>query len=204
MVSRRSRPADAGRPHDLDHAVARGAAYYGWAKHRGGLRIRGGTARAIMWASRRPGWPCPGPAAARALCVVPIGMEEGTEIDVPSDEIGLIVGEPAQFRFFSSSTRRGPARRRRCPPGSTDELEETDPLETTLPADRGHRRGLRAGPLPLEGHRIGRAGVLRERETTAAGSWSSACGMRRRSNEEHEKSRTQDPLRRGCPAAPNA
>src|SRR5206468_10519067 len=31
--------------HDLDHAVARGAAYYGWAKERGGVRIRGGTAR---------------------------------------------------------------------------------------------------------------------------------------------------------------
>src|SRR4029078_12199178 len=30
--------------HDLDHAVARGAAYYGWAKHHGGVRIRGGTA----------------------------------------------------------------------------------------------------------------------------------------------------------------
>src|SRR5690606_37797234 len=32
--------------HDLDYAVARGAAYYGWAKEHGGVRIRGGTARA--------------------------------------------------------------------------------------------------------------------------------------------------------------
>ncbi len=45
-------------------------------------------------------------AALRALCVVPIGMEEGTETDVPSDEIGLVVGEPAHFRFFSSSVER--------------------------------------------------------------------------------------------------
>ena len=30
---------------DLDHAVARGAAYYAWAKQHGGVRIRGGTAR---------------------------------------------------------------------------------------------------------------------------------------------------------------
>ena len=33
---------------DLDHAVARGAAYYGWAKQRGGMRIRGGTARGVL------------------------------------------------------------------------------------------------------------------------------------------------------------
>src|SRR5690606_14898864 len=31
--------------HDLAYAVARGAAYYGWIKQRGGMRIRGGTAR---------------------------------------------------------------------------------------------------------------------------------------------------------------
>ena len=53
------------------------------------------------------------PRPLRALCVVPNGMEEGSEADVPSDEIGLIVGEPAQFRFFSSSDPQvGPARRR--------------------------------------------------------------------------------------------
>ena len=93
--------------HDLDHAVARGAAYYGWAKNRGGLRIRGGTARAYYVGIETAGLAVPGaPRPLRALCVVPIGMEEGTESDVPSDEIGLIVGEPAQFRFFSSSTRK--------------------------------------------------------------------------------------------------
>jgi hypothetical protein len=31
---------------DLDLAVARGAAYYGWVRHGHGIRIRGGTARA--------------------------------------------------------------------------------------------------------------------------------------------------------------
>jgi hypothetical protein len=30
---------------DLDLAVARGAAYYGWVRHGHGIRIRGGTAR---------------------------------------------------------------------------------------------------------------------------------------------------------------
>ena len=87
--------------------MAQGAAYYGWAKHRGGVRIRGGTARAYYVGIETAGLAVPGaPRPLRALCVVPIGMEEGTETDVPADEIGLVVGEPAQFRFFSSSVRK--------------------------------------------------------------------------------------------------
>jgi hypothetical protein len=119
--------------HDLDHAVAQGAAYYGWAKHRGGLRIRGGTARAYYVGIETAGLAVPGtPRPLRALCVVPNGMEEGTETDVPSDEIGLIVGEPAQFRFFSSSTRKTDRPGELLSSWSPDELEETDSLETTL------------------------------------------------------------------------
>ena len=87
--------------------MARGAAYYGWTKQRGGMRIRGGTARAYYVGIETAGLAVPGaPRPLRALCVVPIGMEEGTETDVPSDEIGLVVGEPAHFRFFSSSVRK--------------------------------------------------------------------------------------------------
>ena len=35
-----------------------------------------------------------------------MGMEEGTEADVPGPEFGLVVGEPAEFRFLGSTTRR--------------------------------------------------------------------------------------------------
>jgi hypothetical protein len=124
--------------HDLDHAVARGAAYYGWAKHRGGVRIRGGTARAYYVGIETTGLAVPGaPRPLRALCVVPNGMEEGTETDVPSGEIGLIVGEPAQFRFFSSSTRKTDRPGELLASWSPEELEETDSLEATLPAAEG-------------------------------------------------------------------
>ena len=124
--------------HDLDHAVARGAAYYGWAKQRGGLRIRGGTARAYYVGIETAGLAVPGaPRPLKALCVVPNGMEEGTDTDVPSDEIGLIVGEPAQFRFFSSSTRKTDRPGELLSAWSPDELEETDSLETALPAVEG-------------------------------------------------------------------
>ena len=52
--------------HDLDHAVARGAAYYGWAKVNGGVRIRGGTARSYYIGIETAGLAIPG--APRPLC----------------------------------------------------------------------------------------------------------------------------------------
>lgn len=124
------------RDSDLDHAVARGAAYYAWSKQQGGVRIRGGTARSYYVGIEKAGLAIPGaPRPLHALCVVPFGMEEGEETDVPSDPIGLVVGEPAHFRFFSSPVRKedqvGDVLRRWTP----EELQETDSLETTLPAD---------------------------------------------------------------------
>jgi hypothetical protein len=54
--------------HDLDHAVARGAAYYGWAKRHGGVRIRGGTARSYYVGIESSGLAIPGaPRPLRAL-----------------------------------------------------------------------------------------------------------------------------------------
>jgi len=121
---------------DLDHAVARGAAYYAWAKDHGGVRIRGGTAQSYYVGIETSGLAIPGaPRPLNALCVVPRGMEEGTQVDVPSDEFGLIVGEPAQFRFFRSPVRKedrpGDLLRRWEP----EELTETDPLEANLPVE---------------------------------------------------------------------
>lgn len=122
--------------HDLDHAVARGAAYYGWAKVNGGVRIRGGTARSYYIGIETAGLAIPGaPRPLRALCVVPFGMEEGTELDVPSDPIGLIVGQPAHFRFFSSATRKEDSPGVRLQRWADDEIIETDSLEATLPKD---------------------------------------------------------------------
>ncbi|WP_010583616.1 Hsp70 family protein [Schlesneria paludicola] len=122
--------------HDLDHAVARGAAYYGWAKEKGGVRIRGGTARSYYIGIETAGLAIPGaPRPLRALCVVPFGMEEGTEVEVPSDAIGLIVGQPAHFRFFSSATRKDDSPGVRLQRWTDDEIVETDSLEATLAKD---------------------------------------------------------------------
>ena len=145
-------------PHDLDHAVARGAAHYGFAKQRGGMRIRGGTARAYYVGIETAGPAVPGaPRPLRALCVAPIGMEEGTETDVPGAEIGLVVGEPAQFRFFSSSMRKEDRPGAVLAQWSPDELQETDSLETLLPADESRDESF----VPVRFHaRITELGVL--------------------------------------------
>jgi molecular chaperone DnaK (HSP70) len=122
--------------HDLDHAVARGAAYYGWAKQHGGVRIRGGTARSYYVGIETSGLAIPGaPRPLKALCVVPFGMEEGTNIDVPSDDFGLVVGEPATFRFFSSGVRKTDKPGDLLDRWPEDELVESDSLEANLPKD---------------------------------------------------------------------
>ena len=133
---RDSPPKTLAGEHDLDHAVARGAAYYGWAKQHGGVRIRGGTARSYYVGIETSGLAIPGaPRPLRALCVVPFGMEEGTSIDVPSGEFGLVVGEPATFRFFSSPVRKTDQPGDLLPSWSVDEISETDSLEALLPRD---------------------------------------------------------------------
>ena len=121
---------------DYDNAVARGAAFYGWTKRHGGVRIRGGVARSYYIGIEIAGPAIPGaPRPLRALCVVPFGMEEGTEIDVPSDEVGLVLGEPVQFRFFSSVSRKQDRPGDVLRSWGAGELVETDSLEATLPVD---------------------------------------------------------------------
>jgi hypothetical protein len=41
----------------------------------------------------------------KAVCIVPFGMEEGTEQELINQEFALVVGEPTSFRFFSHSTK---------------------------------------------------------------------------------------------------
>lgn len=121
---------------DLDHSVARGAAYYGWTKQHGGVRIRGGIARAYYVGIETAGLAIPGaPRPLQALCVAPSGMEEGSQVDVPSGEIGLVLGEAAYFRFFSSAVRTSDKPGDLLNSWRDDELIETDSLETTLAAD---------------------------------------------------------------------
>ncbi len=117
---------------ELDYAVARGAAYYGLARRGTGVRIRSGTARAYYIGIETAMPAVPGvPAPLKALCVVPFGLEEGSQNDIPGQEFGLVVGEPAQFRFLGSSTRRDD-RLGDLIEEPDAEIEELTPLETSL------------------------------------------------------------------------
>jgi hypothetical protein len=121
---------------DLDLAVARGAAYYGWVRRGHGIRIRGGTARSYYVGIEAPMPAVPGfEPPVKALCVAPFGMEEGTQADVPPQEFALVVGEPTRFRFFASSLRRDDIVGALLEDAAqAEELEELAPIETTLPA----------------------------------------------------------------------
>jgi len=148
--------------HDLDHAVARGAAYYGRVRAGGrGVRIRSGASRSYYIGIESALPAVPGFATPlKALCVVPFGMEEGTSASIAGREFGLAVGEPAEFRFLTSTIRKGD------PPGTIiedwgDDLEELGRLEVTLEHDP---RGTSAGsqgviPVTLES-RFSEVGTL--------------------------------------------
>jgi hypothetical protein len=146
---------------DLDLAVARGAAYYGYVKRGRGVRIRGGTARAYYVAieSAMPAVPGLEPPVS-ALCVAPFGMEEGSDAALPPQEFGLVVGEPVHFRFFGSSVRRQDQVGTMLDYWSADELQELEEIQATLPTAgrtpgdvvpvRLHARVTEAGTLELE------------------------------------------------------
>jgi hypothetical protein len=70
------------------------------------------------------------------LAVAQFGMEEGTDVRVPGRPFGLVTGEPAEFRFFSSAVRKDD------PPGEVIEdlrgdLEEMSPMQVELTGAAG-------------------------------------------------------------------
>ncbi|MBL8226986.1 MAG: Hsp70 family protein [Bryobacterales bacterium] len=123
---------------DLMHAVSRGAAYYGMARRGKGVRIRGGVPRTYYVGIETAMPAIPGmPPPMKALTVVPFGMEEGTSHQFQDREFGLVVGEPAEFRFFCSASRKNDDAGLLLDEWNPDDLEELAPIEVTLSAD-GH------------------------------------------------------------------
>lgn len=126
---------------DLDLAVARGAAYYGFVRKGKGVRIKGGTAAAYYVGIESAMPAVPGmPPEVQALCIAPFGMEEGTQIELPYADFGLIIGEQVRFRFFSSTTRREDVVGTRLDYWQDDEISELNEIEVTLDQD-GRRSG---------------------------------------------------------------
>ena len=90
-----------------DLAVAVGACWYGFVCQGNAIRVKAGSARSyyIGMESTMPAVPGFTPPI-KAICVVPFGMEEGTELDIPYYGLGLVVGEATNFRFFAANNRK--------------------------------------------------------------------------------------------------
>jgi molecular chaperone DnaK (HSP70) len=118
----------------LDLAVAKGASFFGRNRITGkGIRIKAGASRSyyIGLESSMPAVPGFRPPL-KALCVVPQGMEEGTEVLIEGRDLALVTGHPAEFRFFSSEVRSGDVAGQILPDAER-ELLEISLLEVDLP-----------------------------------------------------------------------
>ncbi|MFM7594422.1 MAG: Hsp70 family protein, partial [Isosphaeraceae bacterium] len=78
----------------------------------------------------------------KALCVVPLGMEEGTEAEVPTPDLGLYTGEEAEFRFLASTVRRDDIPGTVIDRWAEDELVELPTLRTMLEAESPDQTGM--------------------------------------------------------------
>lgn len=90
-----------------DLAVAQGACWYANVRAGKGIRIKSGSSHSyyIGVESNMPAIPGFMPPL-QGLCLVPMGMEEGSEASVPYEGLALLVGESTEFRFFASTSRK--------------------------------------------------------------------------------------------------
>jgi len=135
---------------DLDLAVARGGAYYGLARRGRGVRIRGGAARPYYIGIESalpavPGFVTP----LKALCVVPYGMEEGTEAEIRQKEFGLVVGEPAVFHLLASTVRKKD-QMGEIVEDWQGEIDEVTTMEMVLPPGAGREEKGEVVPVWLQ------------------------------------------------------
>jgi Hsp70 protein len=131
-----------------DLAVAKGASFFGRNRITGkGIRIKAGASRSyyIGLETSMPAVPGFNPPL-KALCVVPQGMEEGSEVLIEGRDLALVTGQPAEFRFFSSEVRSGDA------PGQIIPDAERDLLEISLlEVDLAAVEDIPAGqPVPVQ------------------------------------------------------
>ena len=92
---------------DFDHAVSCGAVNYGLARAGKGVRIKSGTSHSYFIGVEDAIPAVPGvQIPLKAVCVVPFGLEEGTELELANQEFALVLGEQATFRFFCCPSRQ--------------------------------------------------------------------------------------------------
>jgi len=85
----------------LDLAVALGAAGYGLVLAGRGVRIRGGTARAYYVGVES------NTARRRSVCLIPFGVEPGSETSIEDQTFELVTDRPVSFPLYSSTAPLG-------------------------------------------------------------------------------------------------
>lgn len=147
LTSSQHQPTQALTGVDLDLAVARGASYYGFVRHNvqtgnSGVRIRGGIASSyyVGIESAMPAIPGMAPPM-EAICVAPFGMEEGSHVELSNQDFGLVIGQPVQFQFYGSTTRRDDEIGTHLDYWMPEELEELPEIQVTLDASEGRHIG---------------------------------------------------------------
>ena len=115
----------------------------------------------------------------RRLLLAPFGMEEGASVELPDDELGLVVGEPSTFRFFASTSRKDDAAGALVDPDAA-ELTELDPVEQEVEAS-GARQAGDVVPVALTAH-VTEVGTLELwcRARDGAGRWKLEYSVRER------------------------
>ena len=141
---------------DPDLAVARGAAWYGYVTRGNSIRIKSGSAHSYYIGIENsmpavPGFPPP----MDALCVIPFGMEDGTSHDIELDNLGLVIGESCEFRFFCSNERGEDETGNMLDEFSLDKLSEMPPMTAMLSDESGNAGNMVAVNLKAELTEIG-------------------------------------------------
>jgi hypothetical protein len=122
--------------HDLDHAVSKGASFFGVLKQNGQLRIKAGLSHSYYVGVESAVPAIPGmPAPFEALCIAPFGMEEESSTELSEQQFHLRVGEPVTFQFFSSATRQEDQFGNALVDDALDHLQELAPITLNLASD---------------------------------------------------------------------
>lgn len=136
---------------DLELAVAKGAARYGLVKQGHGIRIRGGLSRAYYIGVELAMPAIPGmEPPIKAVCVAPQGMEEGTSVQVPDHDFGLVLGEPVEFPFLGSTEKTEDIAGQVHEEWEDIGIEQLAAVGATLKAEEGEAADARSVPVRLE------------------------------------------------------
>lgn len=125
---------------DLDLAVAVGASYYSYVRSTGaGLLVRGGLPRSYYV----------GVGENESVCLIPRGSEEGSTVELDSQDLHLVANKPVSFRLYSSLSRVDDLVGHVLTGAETDALHLHAPLDAVI---RFGKLGERLVPIKLRAH----------------------------------------------------